>query len=140
LSLALQQLVAEQRPPTSEADHQVSFDTPFGRLDIIESDEEFAALNANATDVNVGRGVVTRVASLDDLARLKRGSADLQGAVRLAALAAAPEESADQLILPVDADPEPNGRIDRILRRLADVDTFLTEVNNGQRPLRRKKV
>ncbi len=139
LSLALQQLVAEQRPPTTEGDHRVSFDTPFGRLDVIESDEEFAALNANATDVNVGRGVVTRVASLDDLARLKRGSADLQGAVRLTALAAAPEESAAQLILPVDADPEPNGRIDRILRRLADVDTYLTEVNNGQRSLRRKK-
>lgn len=80
LSLALQQLVAEQRPPTSEADHQVSFDTPFGPLDIIENDEEFAVLNAGATDVNVGRGVVTRVASLDDLARLKRGSDDLQGA------------------------------------------------------------
>jgi hypothetical protein len=139
LSLALQQLVAEQRPPTSEADHQVSFDTPFGPLDIIENDEEFAVLNAGATDVNVGRGVVTRVASLDDLARLKRGSADLQGAVRLTALAAAPEESAAQLILPVDADPEPNGRVDRILRRLAEVDTYLTEVNNGQRPLRRKK-
>lgn len=139
LSLALQQLVAEQRPATSEADHQVSFDTPFGRLDCIENDGEFAALNANAIDVNVGRGVVTRVASLDDLARLKRGSADLQGAVRLAALAAAPEGSAAELILPADADPEPNGRIDRILRRLADVDTYLTEVNNGQRPLRRKK-
>ena len=139
LSLALQQLVAEQRPATSEADHQVSFDTPFGRLDCIENDGEFAALNANATDVNVGRGVVTRVASLDDLARLKRGSADLQGAVRLAALAAPPEGSAAELILPADADPEPNGRIDRILRRLADVDTYLTEVNNGQRPLRRKK-
>jgi hypothetical protein len=144
LSLALQQLVAEQRPPASDTDHQVSFGTPFGRLDIFESDEEFAALNANATDVNVGRGVVTRVASLDDLARLKRGSADLQGAVRLAALAVAPEGSAregsaPELVLPMDADPEPNGRIDRILRKLADVDTYLTEVNNGQRPLRRKK-
>ena len=139
VSLALQQLVAEQRPPASEADHQVSFDTPFGRLDIIENDEEFAALNANATDVNVGRGVMTRVASLEDLARLKRGSADLQGAVRLAALAAAPEDSAAELILPADADPEPNGRIDRILRKFADVDTYLTDVNNGQRPLRRKK-
>lgn len=139
LALALQQLVAEQRPPTSEADHQVSFDTPFGRLDCIENDEEFAALNASAVDVNVGRGVMTRVASLEDLARLKRGSADLQGAVRLAALAVGPEESANELILPMDADPEPNGRIDRLLRRLADVDTYLTEVNNGQRPLRRKK-
>jgi hypothetical protein len=139
VSLALQQLVAEQRPPSSDQDHQVSFDTPFGRLDIIESDQEFAILNANATDVNVGRGVVTRVASLDDLARLKRGSADLEGAVRLAALAEPPDRSAVDLILPVDADPEPNGRIDRILRKLADVDTYLTEVNNGQRPLRRKK-
>lgn len=139
LSLALQQLVAEQRPSTSEADHQVSFDSPFGRLDVIENDEEFAVLNANATDVNAGRGVMVRVASLDDLARLKRGSADLASVVRLTALAAAPEESAAELILPADADPEPNGRIDRILRKLADVDTYLTEVNNGERSLRRRK-
>ena len=139
LSLALQQLVAEQRPATSEADHQVSFDSPFGRLDVFENDEEFAILNANATDVNAGRGVMVRVASLEDLARLKRGSADLQGAVRLAALATTPQDSAAELILPADADPEPNGRIDRILRKLADVDTYLTEVNNGQRSLRRRK-
>jgi hypothetical protein len=139
LALALQQLVAEQRPPTSDEDHHVSFDSPFGRLDIIESEEEFAVLNANAADVNVGRGVMTRVASLEDLARLKRGSADLQGAVGLTALAAKPEAVAAELILPADADPEPNGRIDRILRKLADVDTYLTDVNNGQRPLRRKK-
>ncbi|MGH2594430.1 MAG: hypothetical protein ACRDH7_00515 [Actinomycetota bacterium] len=57
----------------------------------------------------------------------------------MTALAAVPEDSAAQLILPADADPEPNGRVDRILRRLAEVDTYLTEVNNGQRPLRRKK-
>src|SRR5712692_8993398 len=46
LSLALQQVVAEPIPSTAEDAHHVSFDTPFGRLDCIEDDAEFAALSA----------------------------------------------------------------------------------------------
>jgi hypothetical protein len=105
------------------------------------------------------------VASLDDLARLKRRSPDLEGAVRLHALVAspmaredrasqstsnvpverllrdglAPQWTREELTEPVDADPEPNGRIDRILGKLANVDAFLTEVNRGERALRFKK-
>ncbi len=45
----------------------------------------------------------------------------------------------EELTEPVDADPDPNGRIDRLLEKLANVDVFLTEVNRGERPLRRKK-
>jgi len=87
----------------------------------------------------VGNGVTARVASLEDLARLKRTSPDLEGAVRLQALVSAPQLTREELIAPVEADPEPNGRIDRILEKLANVDVFLTEVNRGERPLRFKK-
>jgi hypothetical protein len=139
LSLALQQLVAQPSAATAEEEHRAVFDTPFGRLGCLEDATEFASLDGNATEVTLSHGVVARVASLEDLARLKQGSTDLQGAVRLAAFVETTEGSTGHLDLPVDADPEPNGRIDRILRKLEHVDTYLTQVNNGERPIRRKK-
>ena len=57
--------------------------------------------------MEVGNGVKARVASLEDLARLKRTSPDLEGAVRLHALVGAPQVTREELMLPVDADPEP---------------------------------
>jgi hypothetical protein len=139
LSLALQQLGAQLGAAAAEDEHRAVLDTPFGRLTCLEDATEFALLDANATEVTLSHGVVTRVASLEDLARLKQGSADLEGAVRLAALVDTAEGSAGHLDLPVDADPEPNGRIDRILGKLAGVDEFLTDVNKGKRPLWRKR-
>jgi len=139
LSLALQQLVAQLGAADAEDEHRAVFDTPFGRLSCLEDATEFESLDGNATEVTLSHGVVARVASLEDLARLKQGSTDLQGAVRLAAFVETADGSAGHLDLPVDADPEPNGRIDRILRKLERVDTYLTEVNNGERPVRRKK-
>ncbi len=139
LSLALQQLGAQLGAAAAEDEHRAVFDTPFGRLSCLEDATEFASLDANATEVTLSHGVAARVAALEDLARMKQGSTDLQGAVRLAAFVETAEGSARQLDLPVDPDPEPNGRIDRILRKLEDVDTYLTQVNNGERPLRRKR-
>ena len=165
LALSLQQLGAQLDAPTSATDDRVSYDTSYGRLDCLELPSEFASLNANAAELDVGNGVTARVASLEDLARLKRTSPDLEGAVRLHALVGAttptyvapvsqpahkdptaqlreelaPQWTREELTSPVDADPEPNGRIDRILAKLANVDVFLNEVNRGERPLRRKK-
>lgn len=139
LALTLQQLGAQLDAPASASDDRVSYDTSYGRLDCMELPVEFDSLAANATEMDVGNGVTARVASLEDLARLKRTSPDLEGAVRLHALVGAPQVTREELTLPVDADPEPNGRIDRILGKLANVDAFLTEVNRGERPLRRKK-
>ena len=176
LALSLQQLGAQLDAPTSATDDRVSYDTSYGRLDCLELPLEFASLNANAAEMDVGNGVTARVASLEDLARLKRTSPDLEGAVRLHALVGAaspthvapashpaptyvapasqpahkdvtaqlreelaPQWTREELVSPVDADPEPNGRIDRILAKLANVDVFLNEVNRGERPLRRKK-
>ncbi len=165
LALSLQQLGAQLDAPTSATDDRVSYDTSYGRLDCLELPSDFASLNANAAEMDVGNGVTARVASLEDLARLKRTSPDLEGAVRLHALVGAasptyvapvsqpayrdptvqlreelaPQWTREELVSPVDADPEPNGRIDRILAKLANVDVFLNEVNRGERPLRRKK-
>lgn len=157
LALSLQQLGAQLDAPASASDDRVSYDTSYGRLDCLELPSEFASLDANATEMEVGNGVTSRVASLEDLARLKRKSPDLEGAVRLHALVStapstaedpavqlirenlAPQWTREQLTEPVDADPEPNGRIDRILGKLANVDVFLNEVNRGERSLGRKK-
>ena len=139
LALSLQQLGAQLDAPSAASDDRVSYETSYGRLDCIELPLDFEALNANATEMDVGHGVKARVASLEDLARLKRTSPDLEGAVRLHALVGSPGVTYEELTLPVDADPEPNGRIDRLLEKLANVDVFLTEVNRGERPLRRKK-
>jgi hypothetical protein len=140
LSLALQQLGAQLGAATAEDEHRAVFTTPFGRLSCLENAGEFASLDANATEVTLSHGVATRVASLEDLARLKQGSTDLQGAVRLAAFVdTADGDAAGRLDLPVDPDPEPNGRIDRILGKLAGIDEFITDVNKGKRPLWRKR-
>jgi hypothetical protein len=165
LALSLQQLGAQLDAPTSATDDRVSYDTSYGRLDCLELPLEFASLDANSAEMDVGNGVTARVASLEDLARLKRTSPDLEGAVRLHALVGAasptyvapvsqpahrdptaqlreelaPQWTREELVSPVDADPEPNGRIDRILAKLANVDVFLNEVNRGERPIRRKK-
>src|SRR3974377_2469055 len=64
LALALQHLGAAQRASESADDHHASFDTRVGRLDCIESDQDYSALMANASDLSLGRGVVTRVAAL----------------------------------------------------------------------------
>jgi hypothetical protein len=165
LALTLQQLGARLDAPASATEDRVSYDTSYGRLDCMELPSEFAALDASAEEMEVGNGVTARVASLEDLARLKRRSPDLEGAVRLHALVATapmaredamspstqrdpvsqlreeltPHWTREELVSPVDADPEPNGRIDRILGKLANVDAFLTEVNRGERALRFKK-
>jgi hypothetical protein len=139
LALSLQQLGAQLDAPAAASEDRASFETSYGRLDCLELPSEFASLDANAAEMDVGNGVTARVASLEDLARLKRTSPDLEGAVRLHALVGAPQVTREDLILPAEADPEPNGRIDRLLERLANVDVFLTEVNRGERPLRLKK-
>ena len=98
------------------------------------------ALNANAAETrrrerrHRSRGVARGPGPVEaDVAR-PRGSGATARARRRAAMSRARSS-----IPPVDADPEPNGRIDRILGKLANVDAFLTEVNRGERPLGRRR-
>ena len=139
LALALQQLGAQLDVPGSAGENRVSYRTSYGRLDCLELPAEYEGLVANASEVDVGHGVKTLVASLEDLTRLKRTSPDLEGAVRMHALVAPGHMTREELMGPVDADPEPNGRFERLMKRLADVDGFLTDVNTGKRPPLRKK-
>ncbi len=76
LGLALQELDA--RPLSDEADeHRVSFTTSAGRLDCFEQAEGSPNLHGRARELDLGRGVVARVASVEDLARFRRVSGDL---------------------------------------------------------------
>jgi len=140
LALALQQLGAQIDAPASTDGGRASYRTRYGRLDCLELPSEFASLRANAEDVDVGHGVKTCVASFDDLARMKRTSPDLEGAVRMHALVTPTAMTREEMAGPVDTDPEPNGRFERLMKRLADVDGFLSDVNTGKRaPLRKKR-
>jgi hypothetical protein len=98
LALSLQQLGAQLDAPAAASEDRVSFETSYGRLDCLELPSEFASLDANAAEMDVGNGVTARVASLEDLARLKRTSPDLEGAVRLHALVGAPQVTREDLI------------------------------------------
>jgi len=138
LVLVLQELGA--RPADGPSDlHRVTYETAAGRLDILESREVFIDLNAKATDLDIDRGVVARVAAVDDLAELKRESGDLVAAVQLSAMAGAARQTDAEASAPLDPDPPPKGRIDRLLRKLGEVDVFLDEVNKGQRSLKWRK-
>lgn len=139
LALALQQLGAQLDSGASADAYRVSYDTQYGRLDCLELPSEYGSLVENATEEDIGHGVMIRVASLEDLDRLKRTSPDLEGAVRMHALVAPAKMTRQELMQPVDADPEPNGRFERLMRKLSDVDGFLTDVNDGTRPAFRKK-
>lgn len=145
LALALEQLGARQRSSGSEGAHQASFDSPMGRLDAVEDTGEFLSLEANASNVNLGRGVVARVASFEDLARSERASGDLSEAARLAAFAGAAAGSEEvpaqrtKSARRLKSSPEAGRRVDRILEKLSSVDAYLTEVNTGKRAVGRKK-
>ena len=139
LVLVLQELEARPASDAPSELHRVSYETAAGRLDILESREVFVDLNAKATDLDIDRGVVARVAAVDDLADLKRESGDLVAAVQLSALAGSARHADAEASAQLDPDPPPKGRIDRILRKLGEVDVFLDEVNKGQRPLRWRK-
>jgi len=139
LVLVLEELGARPAPEEPGDEHRVSFDTAAGRLDCLESPSVFVDLNAKASDLDLDRGVIARVASVDDLAELKREAGDLRGAVHLAALSGVTEGSDVDPTGPLDPDPPPKGRIDKILRKLGEVDVFLADLNNGERSFRRKR-
>jgi hypothetical protein len=139
MAFVLQHVMAKVTPSASDDARRAAFDTRFGRLECLEDASGFADLEANASDVDLGDDIVAHVASLQDLARLKEGSADLPGAVRMAALAGVAEISPRELDLPEDPEPLARGRFGRLMQRLEGVDEFLTDVNRGDRALRRTK-
>lgn len=123
---ALQQLGAEAAG--APEDHRSSYDTGAGRLDVIEPGEGFADLFERAAPMDLGNGVVARIASPEDQAELKRMSGDLIGAVRLSSSTDAREAVA------VDGDEDEFGPLERDWPRWANriwttfenIDDFLT--------------
>jgi len=140
----------EAKPRTIDDDHHMSFQTAAGALDCAEVPMGvvgFADLYARATDLDVGQGVVVRVASLEDLAELKRASGDLSAAAHLASFheeVAQPAESvktkrswrrhkADGSSTPTEgpsasATDGPSRR-EKLWKALENVDEFLTTLD-----------
>jgi hypothetical protein len=138
LGLALQDLGTDPSSPRSVEDHRVSFRTESGPLDCLELTYEFEGLWTRATEMDLGRGVIARVASIDDLFRLKRESGDLSGAAHVEALMPASSELGQAEANAAGGEEGATGhRTEKIWKVLEDVDTFLTDLTSGE--LRRKK-
>jgi len=138
--LALLDLGANPVPDDGGDDDRVSFMTSAGRLDCLELRGRYSELAWNAKDIDLGRGVVAHVADLKDLAELKRSSGDLSGAAHLGSLLDGPiepdlGEREEHLSGPVR---EGNGWGTKLMKSLERVDTWLTDLNNGDIHRRQK--
>jgi hypothetical protein len=135
VGLALLELGARALDAGDE--HRTSFETTAGRLDLIEIPDGYQELASRAVRADLGRGVLAPVASMEDLARLKRDAGQLIDAARLTTLA---EDEDDE-----DADAGDGERMDeydefsapqpangRIMRALERVDDFLMELDSGK--------
>jgi hypothetical protein len=129
LVLAIQDLKGDPARPSAVGEHRVSFATRAGRLDCVELTSDFEALWARADEADFGRGIVAKVASIEDLFDAKRASGDLSGAAAVAALIPTIEIEHEE---EVDADEEeaPHG-VHKVLKVLEGVDTWLTDLTNG---------
>ena len=134
LALVLEDLDARPRPLSEGDEYHMSFQTVAGDLDCAEVPTGvtgFSDLYARATDLDVGQGVVVRVASLDDLAELKRASGDLSAAAHLssfhqqAEVTEAPTAKKERRFR--RREPGELTRRERLWKTLEDVDRMLTE-------------
>lgn len=92
--------------PTIERGDTFTFLTDYGDLDILGTPSGtagFDELDANAVDAEVDVGLVVRVASLDDLIRMKRAAGRPKDRVELEILGALRDEIEGRSILPADA-------------------------------------
>jgi len=132
--LALLDLGADPAPDeTGDAD-RVSFLTTAGRLDCLELGGRYSELSWNASEIDLGRGLKVPVADLKDLTELKSSAGDLRGAAHLTSLIDAPTEpdeveTEEHLVVPKQ---EGRGWAAKIMTKLEHVDTWLTDLNNGE--------
>jgi hypothetical protein len=134
VGLALLELGAQALEAGDE--HRSTFATTAGRLDLIEIPEGFDEVASRAVRTDLGRGVIAPVASMEDLARLKRDAGQLVDAARLTTIAedAAPdlETEDDEPVSEHDILSEPQHATGRIMRALERVDDFLTDLDSGK--------
>jgi hypothetical protein len=132
LGLALMDIGAVRRPEKSDQ-HRVSFRTNAGQLDVFEVTGDYADIHARSSQVDLGRGLLVHVASIDDLVRLKRASGDLAGAAHLDSLGNEFVPYAGDERTTEDRPAEPRKvRGHKIWKLLEDVDTFLSDLDHGQ--------
>ncbi len=134
LGLALLDLGADPVPDDAGDADRVTFMTTAGRLDCLELGGRYSELSWNAHDIDLGRGLTARVADLKDLTELKRSAGDLQAAAHLTSLLPGPDEpdtveTEEHLTEPK---PEGHGWGAKLMTKLERVDTWLTDLNNGE--------
>jgi hypothetical protein len=153
LGTLLQLLDAEQDESAGDP-HRVVFHTAAGRVDCVEvpSAEDYAELEARATDMTLAHGVIVHVASPEDVAVQQLASDDLIGAVRTTALgedhrvvsrtsglSSAGPASEDRSEFDTEPPSWRGAPWRRLWRTFEDVDRFLTDVNAGTRPISRRR-
>jgi hypothetical protein len=134
VGLALEDLVASPAPAEGDDEHRVTFGSVAGRFTIVEVPDGFAALRDRAEETDLGRGVVVRIAAVEDLVDLARTHGDLEAAAHLASLS------------PDDGETEPAedpagsgaGRRERMWSALERVDSFLNDLDT-KRPKRHRE-
>jgi hypothetical protein len=137
LGTILQILDAEQ-DDTSGDPRRVVFRTAAGRLEFLDLSDTggYRELDTRASDVDLGHGVIARVAAPEDIGVQKLASDDLAGAVRSRALGRSAAPAVDE----TEFAPEEvtwRSPLRRVMKKFEDVDRYLTEVNEGTRPLKR---
>jgi hypothetical protein len=139
-------LLEAERIDDEDDPYRVAFRTAAGRLDAVElaGGNGFSDLEARAVPMPVGHGVVVNVAAPEDLVVLQLASDDLIGAVRSTAMRPPERSGSDPRILDEDEfGPEIDGRPAtpwrRVVRALEDVDRFMTDLNEGKLPDRRRR-
>lgn len=129
--LTLQQLGAE--PIGSDSPSRSSYETTAGRIDVIELGDGFAGLYERAADMDLGNGVIARVASMGDLVEMKKTSGDLMGLVQMSAARTPSVSHADDVDEFGPADPREWPRwIARVWETFEGVDSFLTRKVFGE--------
>jgi hypothetical protein len=135
VSLVLMELGAQ--PVDAGDEHRSSFSTVAGRLDLIELPVGYDEVSSRAVRTDLGRGVVAPVASMEDLARMKRDSGELIDAARLTTMA---DDEVRPAVGEDDAEPRsehdefsaPQHASGRIWRALERVDDFLNDLDSGK--------
>jgi hypothetical protein len=132
LGLALMDLGAVRRNEGG-GEHRGSFRTNAGQLDVFELTGGYADIHGRSSQVDLGRGLLVHVASVDDLVRLKRASGDLAGAAHLDSLGHQFAPYADDERTAEDRPAEPDKvRGQKIWKLLEDVDHFLSDLDHGR--------
>lgn len=132
-------LEAEQDEAAADDPHRVAFRTSAGRIECIEmpNDDGFVPLHARARDMDLGGGVITRVAALEDVAQERLGASDLLGAARAVSMLAndtdvAVEDGPEFGPEPTDGDRALMRPLRRVWRAFEGVDRFLSDAMDGK--------